>query len=266
MSTNNDSLEGISKGKGLRRMEERMERAIKPKGFPIAFRFFPKGAELDEEMMKSEVQIPVALCQVIKAVNINGTPQLIRKANKQECADGEHVLGFYEHPKGLGESWEIVFGIERERYDRLVAEIIHAPFGANESIIFAPLHAFEDMEMQPQGVIFNVNITQAELLILSSYLANGKKLSWSYNGHAACEIVAALEQGKSPWLVFPCLGTRFFAADQEDELWFGLSIPDMEKCIRVLEQNGMRYPLSFEAVLAPTVRDFIVSKMMKRPE
>lgn len=240
-------------------LQQDLDAILKPRGFPVAFRMFKNHPEAKEYAVKSRL----ALCQIIKAVNIYGDPYLLEQSNPQACADGEHVLGFHEHPSALAERWEFIFGLNRRSHEKLVKDIIHIPFGEYHAALFAPLQTFEEQSVHPDGVILNVNGMQAELLILGSYLASQEKPAWSYNGYAACEIVAALKNGKTPWLVIPCLGARSFCSTQDDELWFGAGIENLRAIVYVLKQDQLHYPPSVEqSVLKPPLEDHLITKLM----
>jgi len=248
-------------------LQGRIEVLIKPKGHAIAFKFFEEDAIIYEKLEKCSVKSSLALCQIMKGMNIYGTPQLVHKQNCQACADGEHVLGFREHPMSLVEQWEMILGQSRESHERLVRDIIHAPFGIYKAVLFADMKVYDDFNLVPDGVIFNVNGIQAELLILSSYLGKQDKPVWSYDGYAACEIVAALKLGKTPWMVIPCLGARSFCATQDDEIWFGMGVEDLKRAVKILEEHQISYPPSVEqSVLTPPMGDHLISRLMLRPD
>lgn len=245
-------------------LEKRVDSIIKPKGRGVGFKML---REVPSELEQYSPSASLALCQIMKCVNIYGSPALVSKAYAQACADGEHVLGFREHPVALKAQWSTIFGMSPEFHDRLVSDILHADFGTHEGAFFAPLGRFDDFTMTPDGVIFNLNGVQAELLILSTYLHTGNKPAWSYDGYAACEIVAAVAGGGSPWMVLPCLGARSFCATQDDEIWFGMSIEHLRGALIQLERNGIAYPPAVEqAPLSPPLRDNLITRLMTRPE
>jgi len=251
----------------LTSLQSRVEALIKPKGHAIAFKFFEEDAITDEKLEKYLVRSSLALCQILKGLNIYGSPQLVRKQNCQACADGEHVLGFREHPMSLVEQWEMIIGQSKESHERLVRDIIHVPFGTYKAVLFADMKTYDDLNLVPDGIIFNVNGIQAELLILSSYLGKQDKPVWSYDGYAACEIVAALKLGKTPWMVIPCLGARSFCATQDDEIWFGMGVEDLKRAVKILEEHQISYPPSVEqSVLMPPIGDHLISRLMVRPD
>jgi uncharacterized protein (DUF169 family) len=203
----------------------------------------------------------------MKAVSIYGNPVLLEMDTPQACADGEHVLGFHEHPKSLADCWDVFFGFSRELHDKIVSDIIHVPFGTMKGALFAPLSAFDERQTLPDGVILVLNSIQAELMVLNSYLASRVKPSWNYDGYAACEIVAAVKNGGSPWLVTPCLGARSFASTQDDEIWLGFNTDMLKATVEALQKNNMRYPPSVEqGVLTPPLPDHIITRMMTKPE
>ena len=260
---------GVGKAGDLNRLQLTVDSLIKPRGYPVAFRMF-KSESREEDLIKARKYLQesrLALCQIIKAVNVYGNPVLIERDTPQACADGEHVLGFHEHPESLAVNWEVIFGFSRELHDKIVSDIIHVPFKTFNAVLFAPLSAFDDLQLPPDGVIFVVNGIQAELMILNSYLATRNKPGWSYDGYAACEIVAALKNGNSPWLVTPCLGARSFASTQDDEIWLGFSIEMLKATAEAMQKNNMRYPPSVEqGILTPPLRDHIITRMMTRPD
>lgn len=246
----------------LKSLERKTDALIKPRGKGVAFKMLrgiPEGLVSPPPGM--------ALCQVIKAVSIYGHSLLLTKQYPQACADGEHVLGFRRHPEELRAQWSAIFGMSPELHDKLVSDITHLDFGEYGGALFAPMGKFDELKMVPDGVIFNVNSIQAELLILSTYLHGQNKTTWSYDGYAACEIVAAVANGRSPWIVFPCLGARSFCSTQDDEIWFGMSVDHLSGALSQLELNAMAYPPAVEqAPLSPPLKDHLISRLMSRPE
>jgi uncharacterized protein (DUF169 family) len=245
-------------------LERRADSILKPRGKGVGFKML---RTVPKELERFVPSTDLALCQLLKGVNIYGSTLLASKAYAQACADGEHVLGFRRHPEELKEKWTTIFGMSPDLHDRLVSDVVHLDFGVYEGALFAPLGRFDDIGMAPDGVIFNLNGIQAELLILSTYLHTGRKPAWSYDGYAACEIVAALGRVSSPWMVLPCLGARSFCSTQDDEIWFGISIEHLRGALAELERNGMAYPPAVEqAPLSPPLRDHLITRLMTRPE
>jgi uncharacterized protein (DUF169 family) len=245
-------------------LEKRVGSIIKPRGRGMAFKMLK---HVSKELERFTPSASLALCQLLKGVNIYGSTILASRAYVQSCADGEHVLGFREHPEELKAQWTTIFGMAPQTHDRLVSDVLHVDFGVHEGALFAPLGRFDELGMVPDGVIFDLNGIQAELLILSTYLHTGKKPVWSYDGYAACEIVAAVEGGRSPWMVLPCLGARSFCSTQDDEIWFGITIEHLRGALVELERNGMAYPPAVEqAPLSPPLKDHLITRLMTLPD
>jgi uncharacterized protein (DUF169 family) len=244
-------------------LEKMVESIIKPHGRGAAFKML---RDIPKEFEQFYPQKSLALCQLLKTVNIYGSTVLASKDHAQACADGEQVLGFKKHPEELKAQWNMIFGMPPETHDRLVSDITHIDFGTYEGVIFAPLGRFDDLKLVPDGVIFDLNSIQAELLILSTYLHTGMKPAWSYDGYAACEIIASVQRGHSPWIVFPCLGARSFCSTQDDEIWFGMSMDHLKGALKELKRNGIEYPPSVEqAPLSPPLRDHLITRLMTLP-
>jgi len=248
-------------------LQKRINDLIKPKGHPMAFKMFHEENDLDERMIGHLVRTPLALCQVMKLVNTYGIPKLMVKENRQGCSMGEHSLGFSRIQDELCAAWQLIFGLEPKDFEKIRKDILSIPLGEYAAIFFAPLQLFDELSTEPDGVIFNVNGTQALLLLWATYTATMQKPVWSYNGNASCEIVAALKLDKSPWFVIPCLGARSLASTQDDELWFGLSLKHLRLAERSLARFSMSYPPAVEqSLFVPPLAEHMITKLISKTE
>jgi uncharacterized protein (DUF169 family) len=232
-------------------------KSIKQRGYIVAFKMFKA---VPSDLLKYEEKGPICLCQAIKRTNIYGSKMLLTKETKQACWFGEFSLGFSEHEKTpllcailLGE------GTVRKMKD----DMIRLKYGLWNAILFAPLEFYDETSVEPDGVIFVVNGNQAMTLIWSFYLATLKKPTFSFNGHAACEIVAALLTDKSPWLTIPCLGARALAACQDDEVWTGFCYPHLKLVVESMTRSNIRFPMPLEQiVLFPPAPEHFITKII----
>ncbi len=225
----------------LKTIEQKTEKLLKPKGAPVGIKFLESKEVLNEKEI-IPLEANRALCQLLKMVAVYEKTRGVYLENIDACVVGSYVMGFELPPKDLKERWIKGFAYTGERFDQLSEKIEAMPQNKYQAAVFAPLREFEDLEMEPDSVILLVNSCQSYLALMGYFDATGEKPESNFNGHAACEVIAAAAQGKSPWLTIPCGGARSIADSQDDEIWLGLTVKDMETIIKRLETMGLKYP------------------------
>ncbi len=215
-------------------------RIIRPKGDPVGFKGVGKGE--DFRRFGSPVKASIALCQAMKLAAHCRQVVIATPDNIDECVVGSYVLGLKEPPEDLGRRWVEGFAYTPERFMELVKGIHALPMGEYSAFVLAPLKSFDRFGVAPDGVLLIVNSMQAYLLLLGYFDSTGRKVVSDFNGHAACEVLAAVIKGKSPWLTIPCGGARGIAEAQDDELWMGMRVSELRSALKRLVDVGLEYP------------------------
>jgi len=223
------------------RLHDDVEQLIKPKGAPIGIKLFEDEKEFEKLKVKS-LERQLALCQVLKLSSVYGRTLGIKGKDVDACVVGSYVLGFLKPPIDLKDRWVKGFDYTDEKFDALVKGVHAFPMGKYKAALIAPLKTFKLRSVDPDLIFIPVNSTQAYLLLVGYFDATGDKPASDFNGHAACEIIAAALKNRKPWLTIPCGGARAIAESQDDELWIAMTSEDLRKTIRRLKTVGLKYP------------------------
>lgn len=234
----------------LEDLHNKVSKIIKQKGAPVGIKFLKK-KEMLKKLRIASLEDNRALCQILKQAAIYEKLRGVYFENIDACVVGSFILGFGMPPKDIKKRWVEGWAYTDELFDKLVKNIETMPQGEYEAAIFGPLKDFNKFNLVPDVVILITNSVQVYLLLVGLFDATGKKTVSAFNGHAACEIIASVAQGKSPWLTIPCGGARSIADSQDDEIWFGMTVDELNTSLERLSSIGFKNP--------PAVSQMIVS-------
>ncbi|HAF71421.1 TPA: hypothetical protein DCL37_08840 [Candidatus Acetothermia bacterium] len=248
----------------MKGLTSKVGEVINPKGAPIGVKMLEDEAGLKEAGV-GKLERNLALCQLFKYVSLYKKTRGVVFDNIDACVVGSYILGLGVPPEDLKERWIKGWRYSDKLFEALVSQIHALPQGKYKAAIFAPLEDLERRDIKPDAVLLTVNSTQAYLVAVGYFDATGKKISSDFNGHAACEVVAAVIQGKSPWLTIPCGGARGVAGAQDDELWMGMTVEELETTVDRLASVGLAYPPGiYQSAISPLAADHPLTYLVTR--
>ena len=225
----------------------KMERLLRLRSFPVAFKLLEKTEELDSIPFMRRPSTPMTLCQMTN---------LVRNFDWTVGADDDDfvldacpaMLGFREKP-GLyqdGSFRSIVWVKNREDGKKYEDSIPRLPMGRYQALAMAPL-VYDPFE--PDIVLIYGNPAQMILIINALQLEDYEVMEFFCVGESSCsDVIARCYLNGKPSLSIPCYGERRYGHTQDDEMVIAIPAGSMEKLVNGLDtlyRRGVRYPISF---------------------
>lgn len=225
----------------------RLERLLRLKSFPVAFRLLKDSKELDDIPFMRRLKKRLTVCQMLNLVrNFDWTVGAERKDILfDQCAS---IVGLSELPDIYkdGTFRSIVWVKNREDARRYQASIPTIPAGKYHAIAMAPL-VYNPFE--PDMVLIYANPAQMILLINALQFEDYQVMEFYCVGESSCaDAIARCYLTCKPSLTIPCYGERRYGHAQDDELVMALKPADVLKALKGLEdlyRRGIRYPISY---------------------
>ncbi|NPA24548.1 MAG: dephospho-CoA kinase [Deltaproteobacteria bacterium] len=225
----------------------RLERLLRLKSFPVAFKMLARKQELEEIAFLRRPNQALTLCQMLNlARNFDWTVGAERKDFIfSSCSS---MLGLEKVPETHrdGTFRNIVWVATKEDGRRYEAAIPRLPEGHYEAVALAPLVY---NPFAPDLVLIYANPAQMILLINALQFTDYEVFKFYCVGESSCAdaIARCFNEGK-PYLALPCYGERRYGHAQDDELVMALPPAAVEKALAGLEtlyRRGVRYPISY---------------------
>lgn len=238
------------------KLTRRLERLMRLKYFPVAFKMLRKKADLERIAFLRRSSHKATLCQLIGQVRsfdwtvgaeaedflFPSCPSIIGLSSLPDC-----------HKDGTFRS--IVWMATKEDGRKVEESIPRLPLGEYEAVALAPL-VYNPFE--PDMALIYANPAQMMLLINSLQFSEYEVMQFYCVGESSCSdaIARCFNTGK-PSLAIPCYGERRYGHVQDEDLVMAVPAALMEKALQGMEalyRRGVRYPMSFagaEADIAP---------------
>ncbi|HSH70433.1 MAG TPA: dephospho-CoA kinase [Deferrisomatales bacterium] len=225
----------------------RMERLLRLKSFPVAFKMLESKAELEAIPFLRRPRGGNTLCQLINLAR-NFDWSVGADADDFVFATCPSILGLSELPESHrdGTFRNIVWAATKEDGRRYEAAIPRLPVGKYAAVALAPL-VYNPFE--PDLVLIYANPAQIMLLVNALQFRDYEVMEFRCVGESSCSdaIVRCYQSGK-PSVGIPCYGERRYGHAQDDELVMAVPAALMDKALAGLEalyRRGVRYPIPF---------------------
>jgi len=224
-----------------------MERLMRLKSFPVAFKMLEKKGDLRRIPFIRRMEQKVTLCQMIT---------MVRNFDWTVGADSEDfisptcpsILGLTDLPEVYrdGTFRSIVWVKNREDGKKYEASIPRLPLGRYEAMAMAPL-VYKPFE--PDIVLIYANPAQMMLLINALQFEDYEVMQFHCVGESSCsDAIARCYLDGKPSLSIPCYGERRYGHAQDEDLVMAIPAGMMPKALAGMEalyRRGIRYPISF---------------------
>ncbi|MFH1157053.1 MAG: dephospho-CoA kinase [Pseudomonadota bacterium] len=237
---------------------KRMERLLRLKSFPIAFRMLEKRQDLETIPFVRRPGKKVTLCQLMNLVrNFDWTVGAdLDDFMTPSCPS---IIGLQELPETYrdGTFRNIVWTATKEDGRKFEKAIPRLPVGRYQAVVMAPL-VYKPFD--PDIVMIYANPAQIMMLVNALQFKDYEPMQFHCVGESSCSdaIVRCYQSGK-PSLAIPCYGERRYGHAQDDEMVMALPPDLVPKALAGLEalfRRGVRYPISFAGAEGDLIDQF----------
>jgi dephospho-CoA kinase len=226
---------------------QRLERLMRLKSFPVAFKLFEDKKSLSTVPFVRRMNNKSTLCQLISLVrNFDWTVGAdLDDFMSVMCAS---IIGLTDIPDYMkdGTFRSIVWTKSRADGKKFENAIPRLPAGQYEAVAMAPL-VYNPFD--PDIVLIYANPAQMMLLINSLQFENYEVMQFYCVGETSCsDAIARCYLNRKPALSIPCYGERRYGHAQDDELVMAIPVEMMDKALNGMEalyKRGIRYPISY---------------------
>ncbi len=243
----------------------RMERLLRLKSFPVAFKLLENKEALSEIPFVRRVKTKSTLCQMINlARNFDWTVGAeVDDFMSVVCSS---IIGLADTPDYMkdGTFRSIVWTQSRADAKKYEAAIPRLPLDRYEAVALAPL-VYNPFD--PDIVLIYANPAQMILLINALQFENYEVMQFFCVGESSCsDVIARCYLDGKPSMSIPCYGERRYGHAQDDELVMAIPAALMDKALRGLEtlyRRGIRYPISYAGAESDVTHAFPVAYGME---
>jgi dephospho-CoA kinase len=224
-----------------------MERLMRLKSFPVAFKLFQDKKALSEIPFVRRVKNKSTLCQMINLVrNFDWTVGAdVDDFMSVVCSS---IIGLSDTPGYMkdGTFRSIVWTKSRADAKKYEAAIPRLPAGKYQAVGMAPL-VYNPFD--PDIILIYANPAQMILLINALQFEDYEVMQFFCVGESSCsDVIARCYRDDKPSMSIPCYGERRYGHAQDDELVMAIPAAMFDKALRGLEalyRRGIRYPISY---------------------
>ena len=237
----------MGEGPDWEKLVQRIERLMRLKSFPVAFKMLKQREELEEVPFLRRVQHQMTLCQMITLVrNFDWTIGAEREDFLSPVCSS--ILGLTDSPEVYkdGTFRSIVWVKTRADGRKYEESIPRLPLGEHEAVVLAPL-LYKPFD--PDIVLIYANPAQMMLLINSLQFESYEVMQFYCVGETSCsDAISRCYLNQKPALSIPCYGERRYGHTQDDELVMAIPAEMIDKTLAGMEtlyKRGIRYPISY---------------------
>lgn len=229
------------------KLTKRIERLLRLKDFPVAFKLLENKEELKKNPWVRISKTKQTLCQYITKVRTHDWTVGVTEENLATpiCA---YMLGFIEKPQLVKSgTYRVIKWFKTiEEAKKFEETFPTLPFGKYKALIMAPL-VYNPFD--PDIILIYANPAQMIVLINALQYEDYKVMEMFCVGESSCaDVIARCFINKRPQISIPCYGERRYGGLQDDELAIAIPADMYEKAGNGLEElykKGIRYPIPF---------------------